>query len=105
MNKKDLNMLSEAYDKINVLGGKVNLAGEVVPDENGLKSSGTYESFQETIIDSLQDIKKNIEMDVAKKQIDPRQTERFLKELQNRINLDIEAIKETLKRSYIKFNR
>jgi hypothetical protein len=85
MKSKDDLILQEAYskilkeNKINVLGGKVNLGGEVVPAENSIKSSMpkipsdgyadggepyTDEELQETE-EELQDSNEELLKDIA----------------------------------------
>jgi hypothetical protein len=125
MNRKDLNMLSEAYQK--VLEEVVNTGGEL-PDLDMKMSTGNLDKFdksnlytqqddreekndsfynqaKEAIRSSISGITQQIQKDAANQTLDPRQMERFLKEFQNQINLDIEAAQQKLKDSYIKFNR
>ena len=118
-------MLSEAYQK--VLKEVVNSGGEL-PDWDMKMSTGNldkldksnlyaqqddreeendsfYNQAKEAIRSSISGITQQIQKDAANQTLDPRQMERFLKELHNQINLDIEASQQKLKDSYIKFNR
>jgi hypothetical protein len=63
MKSKDQILLEEAYsnivkeNKINVLGGKVTLGGDVVPAENSIKSSnGEYSDGEKSDEELLKDI-------------------------------------------------
>jgi hypothetical protein len=68
MKSKDQILLEEAYsnivkeNKINVLGGKVTLGGDVVPDENSIKSSnGEYSGGEEPYTETEEELKESDE--------------------------------------------
>jgi len=74
-------------------------------DDREEENDSFYNQAKEAIRSSISGITQQIQKDAANKNLDPRQMERFLKEFQNQINLDIEAAQQKLKDSYIKFNR
>jgi hypothetical protein len=102
MNKKDLNLLSEAYQKISEQSDE-NWTGFDKTEEP--KELSFYDQTRETIVSNIIEIEKQIQEEASQGTLNAREVDQFLKELHNILNLEIDKVKTRLKDAAVKNNR
>lgn len=100
MNKKDLNLLSEAYQKISEQSDE-NWTGYDKPE---VKELSFYDQIKETIVSNIIEIERQIREEASQGTLNTREVDQFLKELHNLLSLEIDKVKTKLKDIAIKSN-
>ena len=105
MNKKDLNLLSEAYQKISQQLNEYQNDWVEFDNSQDPRDVTFYDKIQDLLRSYISEINKQIQEEASKGILKPREVDQFLKELHNILSLDIESARAKLKDVTVKNNR
>lgn len=105
MNKKDLNLLSEAYQKVSQQLNEYQNDWVEFDNSKDPRDITFYDKIQDLLRSYISEINKQIQEEASKGILKPREVDQFLKELHNILSLDIESARAKLKDIVVKSNR